>query len=51
MIAIQDKMPYDGLGWSYPPAEGLYDPRLEKDACGVGFIIHIDDRKTHQVRL
>ena len=21
-----------------PPAEGLYDPSLEKDSCGVGFI-------------
>ncbi|MCG8651920.1 MAG: glutamate synthase subunit alpha, partial [Pirellulales bacterium] len=24
-----------------PPAQGLYDPSLEKDACGVGFIAHI----------
>ena len=24
-----------------PPAQGLYDPELEKDACGVGFIAHI----------
>ena len=28
---------------------GLYDPSLEKDACGVGFIVHIDGKKTHNV--
>ena len=28
---------------------GLYDPSLEKDACGVGFIVHIDGKKTHDV--
>lgn len=21
-----------------PPKQGLYDPELEKDACGVGFV-------------
>ncbi|MDB5635652.1 MAG: glutamate synthase subunit alpha, partial [Bradyrhizobium sp.] len=25
----------------HPPAEGLYDPSLEKDSCGVGFIANI----------
>ena len=24
-----------------PPAQGLYDPRFEKDACGVGFVVNI----------
>ena len=28
---------------------GLYDPSLERDACGVGFIVHIDGRTTHDV--
>src|SRR5712672_4167266 len=32
-----------------PPAEGLYDPSLEKDACGVGFIANIKGRKSHQI--
>ena len=31
-----------------PPAEGLYDPELEKDACGVGFIAHIKGVPSHQ---
>src|SRR5213083_87642 len=32
-----------------PPAEGLYDPSLEKDSCGVGFIANIKGRKSHQI--
>ena len=24
-----------------PAAQGLYDPSLEKDSCGVGFVAHI----------
>src|SRR6267154_825417 len=31
------------------PAEGLYDPSLEKDACGVGFIANIKGKKSHQI--
>ncbi len=31
-----------------PPAHGLYDPALQKDSCGVGFIADIKGRKTHQ---
>ncbi|MFZ2542220.1 MAG: glutamate synthase large subunit [Gallionella sp.] len=29
--------------------QGLYDPRLERDACGVGFIAHIKGRKSHDM--
>jgi len=32
-----------------PQAEGLYDPSLEKDSCGVGFIADIKGRKTHKI--
>src|SRR5450631_1093079 len=32
-----------------PPAQGLYDPALEKDSCGVGFIADIKGRKSHQI--
>ncbi|WP_146459197.1 glutamate synthase large subunit [Rubripirellula tenax] len=31
-----------------PPAQGLYDPEFEKDACGVGFIAHIKGVPSHQ---
>src|SRR5262244_1836614 len=33
----------------YPPAQGLFDPALEKDSCGVGFIANIKNRKSHQL--
>lgn len=31
--------PKKGYGWgeALPEKQGLYDPGLEKDACGVGF--------------
>jgi glutamate synthase (NADPH/NADH) large chain len=29
--------------------EGLYDPAHEHDACGVGFIAHIKNRKSHAI--
>src|ERR1700746_4070470 len=32
-----------------PEAEGLYDPALEKDSCGVGFIANIKGKKSHQI--
>jgi glutamate synthase (NADPH/NADH) large chain len=32
-----------------PPVQGLYDPSLDKDACGVGFIADIKGRKSHQI--
>jgi len=32
-----------------PPAQGMYDPAYEKDACGVGFIANMDGTKTHDM--
>ena len=32
-----------------PPAQGLYDPTLERDACGVGFVCNIKNRKSHEI--
>jgi glutamate synthase (NADPH/NADH) large chain len=32
-----------------PPPQGLYDPALDKDACGVGFIADIKGRKSHLI--
>ena len=32
-----------------PPAQGLYDPQNEHDACGVGFIAHIKGRRSHEI--
>ncbi|MEQ1637415.1 MAG: glutamate synthase large subunit [Methylococcales bacterium] len=32
-----------------PSRQGLYDPRNEHDACGVGFIVHIKGHKSHAI--
>ncbi len=32
-----------------PIRQGLYDPRHEHDACGVGFIVHIKGCKSHSI--
>ncbi|MDJ0569161.1 MAG: glutamate synthase large subunit [Pleurocapsa sp. MO_192.B19] len=32
-----------------PPQQGLYDPRFEHDACGVGFIVHMNGKKSHEL--
>src|SRR5262245_54380468 len=31
------------------PAQGLYDPRHEHDACGVGFVVDIKGRRSHTI--
>ncbi|MFZ0126578.1 MAG: glutamate synthase subunit alpha, partial [Xanthobacteraceae bacterium] len=31
------------------PERGLYDPALDKDSCGVGFIADIKGRKSHRI--
>ncbi len=33
---------------TYPAAQGLYDPRNEHDACGVGFVANIKGIKSHE---
>jgi len=32
-----------------PPKQGLYDPHFEHDACGVGFIVHMKGKKSHEI--
>ncbi len=32
-----------------PPAQGLYDPSHEHDACGVGFVVDVAGRKSHAI--
>ena len=36
---------------SEPSARGLYDPRFEREACGVGFVADIRGRRSHQIVL
>jgi glutamate synthase domain-containing protein 2/glutamate synthase domain-containing protein 1/glutamate synthase domain-containing protein 3 len=37
--------PRNGL----PPAQGLYDPAQEHDACGIGFVASIGGQKSHEI--
>ncbi|CAI8015429.1 Ferredoxin-dependent glutamate synthase 1 [Geodia barretti] len=32
-----------------PRAEGLYDPRFEHDSCGVGFVVNIKGKRSHEL--
>jgi len=32
-----------------PGKQGLYDPAFEHDACGVGFVVDVKGRKSHQI--
>ena len=37
--------PMNGL----PPKQGLYDPQFEHDACGVGFVVNVKGKKSHEI--
>ncbi|ESZ37148.1 MULTISPECIES: glutamate synthase large subunit [unclassified Mesorhizobium] len=39
----------NGLTGNGMAAQGLYDPRNEHDACGVGFIVNMKNVKSHQI--
>ncbi|KAJ9227599.1 hypothetical protein DTO169C6_240 [Paecilomyces variotii] len=43
--------PERGYGWAeaLPARQGLYNPELEKDACGVGFTAHIKGKASHKI--
>src|SRR5271167_1636044 len=34
-----------------PKAQGLYSPKFEHDACGVGFVANIEGQKSHDIVL
>ena len=33
----------------FPRKQGLYDPRFEKDACGIGFVANIKGIRSHEI--
>ncbi len=35
--------------WGYPSQQGMYDPRQERDACGVGFVVDQKGKKSHLI--
>src|SRR5512142_906619 len=32
-----------------PPKQGLYDPQYEHDSCGVGFVVNIKGKPSHEI--
>ena len=32
-----------------PPKQGLYDPQFEHDACGVGFVVNVKGKQSHEI--
>src|SRR5512133_2915053 len=42
-------MSHDSVISGLPPQQGLYDPRPERDACGIGFVANINGRKSHDI--
>ena len=32
-----------------PGKQGLYDPQFEHDACGVGFVVHMKGKQSHEI--
>jgi len=39
------------LKFGFPEKTGLYDPKNEKDSCGVGFVANIKGKPSHQIML
>ncbi len=33
----------------FPHRQGLYDPQNEKDSCGIGFVVNIKGKKSHDI--
>lgn len=46
--SIQSNSTQAALG-NLPAKQGLYDPRFEHDACGIGFVAHIEGKRSHRV--
>ncbi|HKV05816.1 MAG TPA: glutamate synthase large subunit [Candidatus Acidoferrales bacterium] len=44
---MKSKYPLSGL----PEAQGMYHPRNEHDACGIGFVANINGQKSHDIVL
>jgi glutamate synthase (ferredoxin) len=38
-----------GAALNLPKGQGLFDPRAEHDACGVGFVVHTKGQRSHDI--
>ncbi len=49
MASYADDIGAPATGPGLPKPQGLYHPRYERDACGVGFVCHIGGRPSHHI--
>ena len=49
MTTNDNKMSTQARWQGLPPKQGLYDPQFEHDACGVGFVVNMKGKKSHEV--
>jgi glutamate synthase (NADPH/NADH) large chain len=47
--AVQSEIDSSVMEWAKPRAQGLFDPKREFDACGVGFIVDLKNRASHSI--
>ncbi len=47
--AVQTRAVKTNKSSGIPVRQGLYDPRNEHDACGVGFVAHMKGVKSHKI--
>src|ERR1017187_3409717 len=48
-VSETNTMSENGVSTGLPSAQGLYDPRGEHDACGIGFVANIKGQKSHDI--
>ena len=46
-LAVRRKATHDPTRHS--SKQGLYDPRYEHDACGIGFVVNVKGAKSHEI--
>src|SRR5262245_42378015 len=49
MTEFPHQLPLQPATPAIDEATGLYDPAAGKDSCGVGFIVNLDNSKSHQI--
>ncbi len=46
---VDDFMRHHSVTSGLPAPQGLYDPRFEHDACGIGFVANVKGQKSHEI--
>jgi glutamine amidotransferase class II-like protein len=49
LVPLRQERRSDMTPRSLPDKQGLYDPRYEHDACGVGFVVNLKNRRSHAI--